>query len=227
MERMNRMKTTAFAKGLIEIHMLRRSQVLGCCNNRTAFTYKVATIRLLLKFQVTLVLRGSTRVFAETATRTGASVPRPARQTVLLVERENHVNGGVDFDSIAIEKRRLIAPLTNGIESSLLQQRMARQNFQLLNRAVLTDDGMQAHRAGNAGLARERRIDRLNAIDDAGRGHVSTDPDPINLRLRWGRRSTHAANDATEHAAHGTTSDAARNSTGHTDRAHIRLGVFF
>src|ERR1700674_1855873 len=58
MERMNRMKTTAFAKALIVPHMLRRSHELGCCSNRAAFTYKVATIRLLLKFQVTLVLRG-------------------------------------------------------------------------------------------------------------------------------------------------------------------------
>src|SRR5258708_8519246 len=53
MERTKRMKTTANANLLIEPNMLRRSQVLGCCSRKTKNTYKVATIRLLLKFQVT------------------------------------------------------------------------------------------------------------------------------------------------------------------------------
>src|SRR6266850_2580540 len=53
MERTKRMKTTANANLLIEPNILRRSQVLGCCSRKTKNTYKVATIRLLLKFQVT------------------------------------------------------------------------------------------------------------------------------------------------------------------------------
>src|SRR5258707_13324382 len=64
MESTKRMKTTTSARVLIECNMLRRSQlVLASCSIRTAFTNRVATIRLLLKFQVTLVLRGPTRVF--------------------------------------------------------------------------------------------------------------------------------------------------------------------
>src|SRR5206468_10502430 len=53
MERTKRMTTTANASLLIWPSMLRRSQVLACCNSRAENTYKVATIRLLLKFQVT------------------------------------------------------------------------------------------------------------------------------------------------------------------------------
>src|SRR6266436_1343066 len=84
------------------------------------------------------------RVCAEIATRTGVPVPRPERQTVLLVERKNHVNRRVDFHRLAIQKRGLIAPLTNRIQRRLLQERVARHDFELLNRAVLADDGMQA-----------------------------------------------------------------------------------
>src|SRR5258708_25065595 len=113
MERTKRMTTTANANLLIWPSMLRRSQVLACCNRRAENTYKVATIRLLLRFQVTLVLRGSTRVSAEFAPRSGAPVPRPARPPALLVERKNHINGGVDIHGFAIEKSRLIAPLTD------------------------------------------------------------------------------------------------------------------
>src|SRR4029077_5114900 len=53
MERMKRMTTTANANLLIWPNMLRRSQVLACCNRKAENAYKVATIRLLLKFQVT------------------------------------------------------------------------------------------------------------------------------------------------------------------------------
>src|SRR5882724_11881899 len=52
MERTNKMRTTTFTKRVIEAHMLRRSKVGVSCSKNTANTYKVATIRLLLNFQV-------------------------------------------------------------------------------------------------------------------------------------------------------------------------------
>src|SRR5882762_3973216 len=116
-ERTKRMKTTTSASVPMFLSMSRKSKLVAPAScSRTAKVKRVATIRLLLKFQVTLYLRGSTRVFAEIATRSGAPVPRPARQPVLLVKRKNHVNGGVDFDRIAIEKSRLIAPLPDSIQ---------------------------------------------------------------------------------------------------------------
>src|SRR2546425_4182993 len=107
MERTNKMRTTIFTKRVIEAHMLRRSKVGVSCSRNTANTYKVATIRLLLNFQVAAPARAgeSPRMFADLATRTGAPVPRPARRTALLVKRENHVNGSVHFNRLAIEKR--------------------------------------------------------------------------------------------------------------------------
>src|SRR5713226_5740532 len=227
MERMKRMTTTANANLLIWPNMLRRSQVLACCSNRAENTYKVATIRLLLKFQVTpRPGRGSTRVFAEIVTRRGAPVPRPARQPVLLVERKNHVNGGVHFDGIAIEQSRLIPPLTHGIQRGLLQQGMAVQDFELLNGAVLADDGVQTHGTGDAGLAGQRRIERLYTVDDARSLDVAANAERTSqLRLRRGRRSAHATDYATKHTAHGATGNAAGNSTAHAG-GHVRLGVF-
>src|SRR6267143_231762 len=142
MERTNKMRTTIFTKRVIEAHMLRRSKVGVSCSRNTAYTYKVATIRLLLNFQVAPPdkAEGAPKVFADLATRTGAPVPRPARQAALLVKRENHVNRRVHFDRFSVEERRLIAPLTHGIQRGLLQQRVTRDDFQLLNRAVLGND---------------------------------------------------------------------------------------
>src|SRR5260370_1338591 len=227
MESTKRMKRTTSARVLIECNMLRRSQlVLASCSNRAAFTNRVATIRLLLKFQVTLVLRGPTRVLSEIATRSGAPVPRPARQPVLLVERKNHVNGGVHFDRLAIEQGRLIAPLPDGIQRGLLQQWMAADNFDLLNRAVLAVDGEPSTRAGDAGLARQRRINRLNTVDDARGLDLASDAERTSqLRLRRGRRTAHASDDSTEYTAHGATGNAAGHTAGHTS-THVRLGVF-
>src|SRR5260370_11133463 len=187
--------------------MLRRSQlVMASCSNRGVFTNRVATIRLLLKFQVTLVVGGPTRVFPEIATRGGAPVPRPARQPVLLVERKNHVNSGVHFDRLAIEQGRLIAPLTHGIQRGLLQQRMAAHNFELLNRAFLADDGVQTHRAGDAGLARQRRINRLNTVDDARGLALAADAERTRqLLLRRGPVTTPAPPATTPHHPPATT----------------------
>src|SRR5882672_5807402 len=159
-------------------------------------------------------------------TRNGAPVPRPARQSVLLVERKNHVNGGVHFDGIAIEKSRLIAPLADSIQRGLLQQGMAAHDFKLLNGAVLADDGMEPHSAGDAGLAGQRRIHRLNAVDNARGLNVAADAEwasLLGLRRWW--CSAHAANDAAQHATHRAAGNAAGDPTAHA-RGDVGLSVF-
>src|SRR5467141_2613774 len=222
------MMTTTSAGLPIVLSMSSKSKLVGApasCS-RTAKVKRVATIRLLLKFQVTLHLRGSTRVFADIATRSGAPVPRPARQPVLLVERKNHVNGRVNYHGIAIEQSRLITPLTHSIQRGLLQQRMAVHDFKLLDGAVLANDGVEAHGAGDAGLARQWRIRGLNTIDNARCLDVAADAERTSLvRPRWGRRSTHTTDNAAEDTAHGATGNAARDTTGHADR-NIRFGFF-
>src|SRR5919109_4649529 len=198
------------------------------CRSRAEKRLRVATISLLLKFSSDppAVAEGSARVFAESTARAGAHAPRLARQTVLLVQRKDHVDRRVHFDRLAVEKSRLIAPLANGVKRRLLQERVSGHHFQLLNRPILADDGMQADGARNASLARERRINGLNAIDDACGLHVAADAD----RTRWfwlrRRRGANASNHAAQHAAHRTTGNAARNAAHGANDAGIGLGFF-
>src|SRR5258708_19903437 len=104
-----------------------------------------------------------------------------------MVERENHVNGGVNLDGVAIEQSRLITPLTHGIQRGLLQQRMAVHDFELLDGAVLANDGVETHSAGDAGLTRQRWITGLNTIDYARCLDVAADPERTSqFRLRPG-----------------------------------------
>src|SRR5215469_6761538 len=133
--------------------MPRRSQ-FPPCKSRAEKRFKVATIRLLLKYPVAFPKEEEpASVFAEFTARNGAPAPRPAHQPVLLVQRENHVDSRVHFHRFAVQKRRPITPLPNRIQRRLLQKRMAAQDFELLNRAVFADDGVQADGSGNAGLA--------------------------------------------------------------------------
>src|SRR6266446_4878753 len=175
MERTKRMKTTTSASVPMFLSMSRKSKLGAASCSRTAKVNKVATIRLLLKFQVTLRRgRRATRVFDEYCYLERRTCPTTGTPPALLVERENHVNGRVHVHRLAIQERRLVAPLAHSVKRSLLQQRMAGHHFQGLNRAVLANDGVQAHGARDAGLTRKRRIDRLNAIEDARGLHVAT-----------------------------------------------------
>src|SRR6266478_1640348 len=84
MERTKRMTTTANANLLIWPNILRRSQVLACCNSRAENTYKVATIRLLLRFKVPPYEGRGQQVFAEFCYPEWRARPRtgtPARTT--------------------------------------------------------------------------------------------------------------------------------------------------
>src|SRR5713101_167635 len=103
---------------------------------------------------------------------------------------------------------------------------MAAHDLELLNGAVLADDSVQTHGAGDAGLASERRIHRLNTVDDARCLDITANAKRASqLRLRWGRRIAHAADDATEHTAHGAAGNAARDAPAHAS-GHVGLGVF-
>src|SRR6516225_5577695 len=106
---------------------LNRPRISHCapCRSRAEKRFRVATICLLLKFQATFErwLEGPRECLLKFTSRAGTHAPRPARQTVLLVKRKDHVDRGVDFDRLAIEKSRLIAPLANGVQRRLLQER--------------------------------------------------------------------------------------------------------
>src|SRR5215468_11867951 len=84
--------------------MPRRSQ-FPPCKSRAEKRFKVATIRLLLKYPVAFPKEEEpASVFAEFTARNGAPAPRPARQAVLLVQRKNHVDGCVYLHRLAVEQ---------------------------------------------------------------------------------------------------------------------------
>src|SRR5579864_4524113 len=136
---------------------------------------------------------------------------------VLLVERENHVDRRVYFDRVAVQQRRLVLPLPHCVERRLHQQRMPRHDFEFPYRAVLADDRVKPHSAGDASLTRERRIDRLDTIDQRSRSDVAALTNtPRRNRLRWWWCSANAANHATNYAAHLAARHTARNTTRHS-----------
>src|SRR5580704_231447 len=156
-------------------------------------------------------LPGPTREFAKLCRPDQRACPTTSTPDRLLVQRENHVDRGVDFDRLVIEQRRPIAPLPHRIERGLYQQWMPGDDFELLHRAILADNRMQPHRTCDARLPSQRRIRGLDSIDDHSSLHLAALLDARLRRLRRWRSSAHAADDAANHAAHRTARHAARN----------------
>ena len=61
---------------------------------------------------------------------------------------------------------------------------MTRNHLQLLHSTILTDDGVKLDGAAVAGLARQRRLNRLNAIDEVSGLNVAADGDALGGDLR-------------------------------------------
>src|SRR4029077_19564949 len=97
-------------------------------------------------------------------------------------------------------------------------QGMAAHDFELLNSAVLTDDRVQTHGAGDARLTCQRWINRLDTVNDARCLNVAAYAKRASqLRFRWRRRPAHTTDNATEHTAHGAAGDTARNAAAHAN----------
>src|SRR5580700_10164064 len=177
-----------------------------------------------LEVLVTPAGPGPTREMLATVLRGALRRPHDWRRAPycrLLIQRENHVDRCIDFDRFTVEQRRLVLPLLHGVHRCANQQRMARENFEGFDRATLGNDGVEANRAGDAGLACQRRIDRLNFVDEQRGLNAAALTDARCGRLRWWWRSAHAANHAADDAAHRTAGDAARDTTGH---AGVHIG---
>src|SRR5580698_9374802 len=102
---------------------------------------------------------------------------------------------------------------------------MATDQLQILNRAILADDGRKSNRSLDTRLLGERRIDRRNLTDQIGRLNVTANANSLwRLRFLWfllrrrrGRRSSrwNAAHDAADYPACRTAGNSAGNSTNH------------
>src|SRR5580700_4305947 len=87
------------------------------------------------------------------------SYRRPIGTFGLLAQREVHVDLSYDLDRLSVEKGRLVNPLFHRVKRGWDQQRVAADHLELLNGAILGNDGAEFHDSGNARLLGERRID--------------------------------------------------------------------
>src|SRR5580698_3777282 len=136
--------------------MLRRSQdvPLWDCRKRAAYTYKVATIRLLLKSSSDTGWAGADKICFTTVLLGAPRRPhdwRSAPYCELLVQRENHVDRGIDFHRFTVELCWLVLPLLHGVHRCANQQRMARDHFERFDRAALGNQSVKANSARDAG----------------------------------------------------------------------------
>ncbi len=78
----------------------------------------------------------------------------------------NHGNGSFHFDGFAIEQRRTIAPLANGIQRGPDQQRVAAQHFERLYCAIASNDRVELHRSFQVNLPRESGVNGIDAMNE-------------------------------------------------------------
>src|SRR5713101_1853537 len=140
---------------------------------------------------------------------------------LLLTQREIHVDNGRHFHRLAVEERRFVEPLLDGFLSRWHQQRVAADQRQVLNRAVLADHGVETNHTLNTSLLGERRIHRPRLANQIRLLHLATDADTLWRSLllfdRRGRRrrTRHRTDDAADYATGSAPRHAAGNSTHH------------
>src|SRR5712692_6862650 len=214
--------TTALAGIPIERHMLMTSQpTVWPCRNQRPNNDSLASIRFAPFRSFENCLAGIRCTAHPRQIQNPGAPKHPGGVAAALgTQRKDHVNRGHDFDRLAVQQSRLIAPLLHGIERSLHEQRVAGQHLQLLDRAVFGDHRLQPHSACDAGLPGERRIKRVGTADQFGQLHLAADADALRAFLgRWRPRNT--ADDAADHASGLPARHAARHAANDGARADI------
>jgi hypothetical protein len=105
-----------------------------------------------------------------------------------LGEREIHSNRSDDGHRLVIQQRRLVAPLLHSIDCSLNQQRVARNDLEVIDCSFFADFSFQNDDTLDACLFRKRRVDRLNLRDQVRRNNISSNTDALGRRRWWGWR---------------------------------------
>src|SRR5450755_3475314 len=98
---------------------------------------------------------------------------------------------------------------------------MPGQHFQLFDRAILSNNGVQSNSSGNSRLARQWRILRLHLVHQFRGGNVAALANTGLRRLGRRRRSAYSADHAADDAAHLPASDTTNDTTLHA-HAHVR-----
>lgn len=85
---------------------------------------------------------------------------------ILFAWHKAHGDGRLHCDRLPIQQCGLVAPLAHGFERRLHEERMPGDNLQFAHAPVLVDDRVQDDVALDSSLPRQRRIGRLESIDE-------------------------------------------------------------
>src|SRR6266849_486346 len=102
---------------------------------------------------------------------------------------KQNINHCFYLDGLPIQQSLLEPPLAHSVHSGLDKQRMARNEFDLLDRPVRGDDDSKPDRAGDFRLPGQRRVFGRDLAYQFGGRYVATDPDSLRWRRRWWRRN--------------------------------------
>ena len=86
----------------------------------------------------------------------------------LVLQRVDDRDVGFDLDGLAVENGWPVTPLADGVGSGAHEEWIAADHLQGLDRSVSGDDSAQFHLAFAMNLPRQRRILRLDALDQHG-----------------------------------------------------------
>src|SRR5712691_4474772 len=106
------------------------------------------------------------------------------RKYLRLIQSENDVNCSVHLDGLAIEKRRPVLPLANGVNGCLDKKRMSGDSFHLADGPVLADDVMKFDYVLYPRVSRLVRIFWLDSLDYICCGDLSALTEAFHGRLR-------------------------------------------
>ena len=96
----------------------------------------------------------------------------------------------VDFHGISIEQGWFVTPLTDGVDSGFIKQRVAFNELQRTNGAVSGDNGVKFDGSFTAHLARKRGINGIDAMDEHGGIEMADDDHARRGRARNRRLRT-------------------------------------
>jgi len=81
-----------------------------------------------------------------------------------VVEDVDYGDVGVDFDGLAVEFRRMVVPLADGVESGIVEERIAGDNFERFDGAVSGDNGVKFDARFMAESDGDARVDRVGLV---------------------------------------------------------------
>src|ERR1017187_10211325 len=125
-------------------------------------------------------------------------------------------DGRFHFYRLSIQQVWTVTPLSNCFQRGRHQQGVSADQHQVLDLATLRDNGGEHHLSLNAGRSCQRRVLRLDLLNDAPFGYALRNPNAF--RGHRGNQPWNGEGIRTENSANYSTQLSSRNSTGHSSR---------